>query len=311
MNNCDSRKRKTLFKSEELARSFIGLYIRNYVEGLFLSSGVWKDADRTTEMIIDTISLIRNKYKFRGYMHIKILPGTSDHLIKQVMEIADRVSINMELPNESYLGEVSSTKNFNTDIIRCQRSIRNYIDKGLLPAGQTTQFVVGVADETDRDIIKRLEWEYESMGIKRGYFTAFNPIKDTPLANRNPEKHEREVQLYRIDWLYRKFGFSTNEILGLMTEEDMLPLKTDPKLLLAMNDDHLPLDVNEATLEELLRVPGIGEVSAKRIINLRNAGQEIRSYKDLQRIGTVVKRSRPFLIVDGKRETRLQDFFTE
>ncbi|MFW9991124.1 MAG: putative DNA modification/repair radical SAM protein [Candidatus Odinarchaeota archaeon] len=308
-NNCSSVKQKTMFTPEELARVFMGLYVRNYVEGLFLSSGVWKDADRTMEKIVDAIKLIRENYKFKGYMHIKILPGTSKDLIKQVMEVADRVSINVELPSASHLNEVSSTKDFDRDIIRCQQTIQDYFNKGLLPAGQTTQFIVGATDETDKDIIKMLEWEYKNVGLKRGYFTAFNPVKDTPLENQIGEKHEREVQLYRIDWLYRKYNYGVQEILNILNEDEMLPLKGDPKLMMAMKDDRIPLDVNEASVAELLRVPGIGEISAKRIVNLREVGQKITGHADLQRVGVVVKRARPFLIVNGKRETRLTDFF--
>ena len=131
-----------MFKPDELAKVFMGLYVRNYVEGLFLSSGVWRNADVTTEIILEALDIIRNKYNFRGYMHIKILPGTSREYIRRVMEIADRVSINIELPSSSQLSEVSTTKDFENDIVKCQRDIQDLMKKGLAPAGQTTQFII-------------------------------------------------------------------------------------------------------------------------------------------------------------------------
>lgn len=309
-NSCERKKRSTMFKPKELARVFMGLYIRNYVEGLFLSSGIWKDADRTTHKILECISEIRNKYRFRGYIHIKILPGTSNELIKQVMEIADRVSLNIEVPTASHLSEVSSTKDYVNDILRCQKNIRDFIRKGLTPAGHTTQFVLADWGGTDKEIVQRLDWEYRNVDLKRGYFKAFNPIEGTKFANIQAESAMREVQLYRTDWLMRKYEIDKKEILTVMNEKDMIDLDKDPKVLLAMNSDLFPLDINEANYNELIRVPGIGEVTAKRIINLRKIRKKLNSFSELQQLGGVVRRARPFLIINGKKSTNLKNLKT-
>jgi putative DNA modification/repair radical SAM protein len=318
MNSSICKKKvteKAIFESEELARAFIGLYFRNYVEGLFLSSGVCRSASYTNERIVEALRLIRQKYHFQGYIHIKILPGTDKETICQLMEYADRVSLNIELPSASRLDEVSSMKNFETDLIDCQKHIQHFIRKGLAPAGQTTQFVIGATNESDWEIIERLNWEYNNLDLKRGYFSSFTPMKGIPLQRLKQSffrGQRRENFLYRLDWLIRRYKYEIDDIHSIMDENGMISLKTDPKVSLAINvnNEIFPLDINEASYNELLRVPGIGETSARRIINLRKVNQKIKNYKDLQRVGAVVKRARPFLIVNGKRESRITDFLS-
>ncbi|MFX0015940.1 MAG: putative DNA modification/repair radical SAM protein [Promethearchaeota archaeon] len=312
VNSCGKAKEKVMFEPVELARAFTGLYIRNYVEGLFLSSGVWRSATETTEKMIEALMLIRHKYHFQGYIHLKILPGTDKEYIYQLMELADRVSLNVELPSASRLNEVSSMKNYDTDIIRCQEIIYQYIKKGLVPAGQTTQFIIGTTEESDQEIVERLYWEYKRLDLKRAYFSAFTPIKGTPLEDKKVSEtyhQRRENFLYRVDWLFRRYKYEIESIYSIMTDQGMIPLNIDPKILLALNDDIFPLDVNKASYSELLRVPGIGEVSARRIINLRKVNNKIHSYKDLQRLGVVVRRAKSFLTINGKRQTRIREFF--
>ncbi|MFW9777788.1 MAG: putative DNA modification/repair radical SAM protein [Candidatus Heimdallarchaeota archaeon] len=310
VNNSVKAKTKVMFKPTELARAFMGLYIRNYVEGLFLSSGVCRNTTYTTEKMIEALNLIRKKYLFHGYLHIKVLPGTDKEYIKRIMELADRVSLNIELPSSSRLSEVSSMKDYHNDIIRCQKQISQFIRRGLVPAGQTTQFIVGTTGETDREIIERLYWEYKYLNLKRGYFSHFTPIKGTPLGNReisaNPRR--REHFLYRIDWLLRKYNYQVGDIYTILDDSEMIPLNIDPKMSLAARDDLFPLDVNEASYNELLRVPGIGEISARRIINLRRVKREIHYIGDLKKLGVIVKRAKPFLIVKGRRYSRITEF---
>ncbi len=313
MNRCSSAKEKAMFEPNELARAFMGLYVRNYVEGLFLSSGVWKSASDTVQKMIESLNIIRNKYHFKGYIHIKILPGTDREQLKQIMEIADRVSLNVELPSASRLSEVCSMKNYETDIINCQKHIKEYIQEGLLPAGQTTQYIVGTAGESDREIMESLHWEYENLDLRRGYFSSFIPVKGSPIKSHGSyhQERRRENFLYRVDWLIRKYEYQIRDIFSIMDDEGMIPLNTDPKISLALNDDIFPLDVNEASYRELLRVPGIGETSARRIINLRKVNNKIMNYRDLQRLGAVVKRVKPFLIVNGKRQRRITEFLSK
>ena len=313
MNRCSSAKEKAMLEPMELARAFMGLYIRNYVEGLFLSSGVWKSAYDTVQKMIDSLQIIRMKYHFKGYIHIKVLPGTEKNQITQLMEIADRVSLNVELPNASRLSEVCSMKNYETDIIKCQKHIQQNIKEGLVPAGQTTQYIVGTAGESDHEIMENLHWEYKNLDLKRGYFSAFTPVKGSSIKPHGSFQQERRREnfLYRVDWLIRKYEYQIGDIFSIMDDEGMIPLHTDPKISLAFNEDIFPLDVNEATYSELLRVPGIGETSARRIINLRKVNKKITNYRDLQRSGAVVKRVKPFLIVNGKRQTRITEFLSK
>ncbi len=313
VNGCNKARTKEMFEPAELARAFIGLYIRNYVEGLFLSSGVWRSATDIAEKIIEALTLIRHMYHFRGYIHIKILPGTDKEYIRQIMEIADRVSLNVELPSASRLSEVSSMKNYETDIINCQKNISQNIKEGLVPAGQTTQFIVGTTGETDREIVERLHWEYINLDLKRGYFSAFQPIKGTPMERKKVVEgyqRKRENYLYRLDWLFRRYRYEIESIFSVMNGDGMIPLNIDPKISLALQDEIFPLDVNEASYNELLRVPGIGETSARRINNLRKINKKISDYRDLQRLGVVIKRAKSFITINGKRQTRIMEFLT-
>ena len=313
VNNSNNAKNKVMFEPIELTQAFMGLYLRNYVEGLFLSSGVWRSASDTAEKMIEALSLIRNKYHFQGYIHVKILPGTNKDHIRQIMEIADRVSLNVELPSSSHLSEVSSMKNYETDIIGCQKFIHQFIEDGLVPAGQTTQFIVGTTGESDHEIIERLHWEYRNLGLRRGYFSAFTPIKGTPLESKKiPEVYQRKREnfLYRVDWLFRRYQYGIESIYSIMDDEGMIPLNIDPKVSLALKDDISPIDINEASYNELLRVPGIGEVSSRRIINLRKVNKKIESYKDLQRLGVVLKRAKSFITMKGQRQTSLKEFIS-
>jgi putative DNA modification/repair radical SAM protein len=313
VNSCGKARTKVMFEPIELAQAFMGLYIRNYVEGLFLSSGVWRSATDTVEKMIEALDLIRNKYHFRGYIHLKVLPGTDKEYIRQLMELSDRVSLNVELPSASRLDEVSSMKNYETDIINCQKHIHHFIKRGLVPSGQTTQFVIGTTGESDREIIERLNWEYINLELKRGYFSAFTPIKGTPLESKKvSEGHSRKREnfLYRIDWLLRRYHYDIDSLFSIMDENGMIPLNIDPKVSLALEDDIFPLDVNEASFSELLQVPGVGEISARRIINLRKVNKKIRTYKDLQRLGVAIKRSKSFIVVNGQRQTRIKEFLS-
>lgn len=309
MNNCTKRKTKARFTPEELARAFMGLYVRNYVEGFFLSSGVFPSADKASQDVIDAVDLIRNKYHFQGYMHIKILPGTSKHLIEQIMEKVDRVSLNVEQPSASRLDQVSSMKSYEHDIIKCQKQIQGFVKKHL-PAGHTTQYVIGAIGESDKELIESIDWEYENVDIKRAYFSSFVPVKGTPLEKAKPEENirRRENFLYRTDWLMRQYKYSKEDMFSILNDDDMLPLETDPKVTLALKDDLLPLDVNEASYSELLHVPGIGYQSARRIINLRKVNQKIENHKDLRRLGVVWKRAKSFVVINGKRQSRMTDF---
>ncbi len=352
------QKNKVMFTPEEYANVFMKLYEANYVEGLFLTSGIFRDADYTTEKLIEVVRILRNQYHFRGYIHFKCLPGTDLSLIKEAANFADRMSVNVELPNKSYLSEVAEQKDYENDIIKRQFWIRGVIkqkekekrkeqleqsnispnqgrnfisnvdmfedDIGMecsacgsqvsnlynsikLDAGQTTQFVLGAAGEPDKDILNRLFWEYKHVNLRRGYFSAFSPIQGTALEHVQATPLERENRLYQVDWLYRVYKISSKELMSIINESGNLPVG-DPKLHLAFESISRPIDVNKATYSELIRVPGIGPIAAKRILNLQRSKIKIVSRKQLHNLGVVLKRAEPWLIICDSNQTMLDAY---
>ncbi|MBT3406860.1 putative DNA modification/repair radical SAM protein [Candidatus Woesearchaeota archaeon] len=293
------RKKTTQYKPEELAKVFMNLYVKNYVEGLFLSSGIVKNPDETTENMLEAINLIRNKYKFQGYVHFKVLPGTNRDLIKQANETADRLSINLEAPNHSRLSEISDIKDYKIDILRRQSYIKH-----LNPvAGQTTQLVVGGSDETDYEILKMIDWEYENMKLKRAYYSAFTPIQKTPLEFKDKTPLQREHKLYQVDFMMRQYDIKLREFRDIMANGD-LP-KGDPKVHLARERFDKPIDINEACYEDVIRIPGIGPQGAQKIMSLQHTGQKITKRIQLHSMGIVLKRAEPFIKINGHSQQTL------
>lgn len=292
------------YSPEELARIVLKLYRGNYIEGLFLSSGVGGEEDRTMEEMIEAVEHLRRKHGFQGYVHLKILPGADREHVRRAMELADRVSINIETVSSSAMGEISPTKDYLTDILRRQLYIKDEMRRRPLPAGHTTQMIVGGADERDIDIFRRAVYEYRRMGVRRVYYSAFTSLPGTPLESRPSVPLERERRHYQIDWLYRVYGFSERELLQVFDENGHLP-EGDPKIRLAGILLDGPVDPNTAPLKDLLAVPGIGPHSAERIIRVRGK-RRIVSWKDLADLGVVLKRARPYLVVGGWRQSTLR-----
>ena len=300
-NRASRNFRRLSFAPEELARAFDAMYRRGLVKGLFLSSGVC-GADRTMDRMIATVELLRRKYAFPGYIHLKILPGASPAHIERAVELATRVSVNLEAPNPARLARIAPQKDFEAELLEPMRRVSSLIAEGegrLAPAGQTTQFVVGAAGESDRELLSATERLYRELGLARVYFSAFQPVPDTPLDGHPPTPLLREHRLYQSDWLLRKYGFSLDDLV--FDEKGNLPREADPKLMWALaHPERFPVEVNRASREELLRVPGIGPRSASRIVRLRRRGK-FRHLSDLRKIGVVVKRAAPFVLLDGKR----------
>lgn len=299
-NASGCNKKPASFEPEELAKTFMSLYVRNYVEGLFLSSAVMKDADSTTERMIDAINLIRTKYKFQGYIHFKVLPGTSYELIKQASEFADRMSVNLEAPNKSRMAEISSVKDYKIDILRRQA----WLKRMKIPSGQTTQLVVGGSDETDLEILNMIDWEYKNIKLKRGYYSAFTPVENTPFENKSKQPLLREHRLYNIDFMMRKYHIRLQEFKTIM-DNGMLP-KEDPKVVLARHRFDSPVDINEADWNDLIRVPGIGPRNCQRILELQKTTNITK--KHLHNMGVVLKRALPFIKIDGYNQKTLGAF---
>ena len=305
-NNClycanrrDRDFRRISFQPEELARLFDELHRRGLVQGLFLSSAICGGATRMMERMLAAAELLRFKYEFHGYIHLKILPGADLACVERAAELADRLSINLEAPSQERLARIASEKNFD-DLLAPMSLVKAITDRGgLMRAGQTTQFVVGAADETDREIMRTTHRLYRELGLARVYFSAFQPIVDTPLEDRPPTPLIREHRLYQADFLLRRYGFEFDDLV--FDEDGNLPKSFDPKMMWALTHPELfPVEVNLASREELLRVPGIGPRSAARIIKLRRQGR-FRSLQDLSKIGVVAKRAAPFILLDGRQ----------
>ncbi|MGB9681855.1 MAG: putative DNA modification/repair radical SAM protein [bacterium] len=288
------------FTPQELARVFIQLREKRLVEGLFLSSAVSNEAKKTMEDMIKAVEILRYRYHFNGYIHLKILPGVTPDYIEQAMRLADRVSINLEAPSSDRIKLLSAEKDFERDLLGIMRWIRYFINKGIKPrAGHTTQFVVGPAGETDREIISLVDRLYKNLDLRRAYFSAFQPIKGTPLEGHSPTPIVRENRLYQADFLLRDYGFSPEELI--FNKEGNLYLSADPKFVWAINHpEFFPVEVNTATKEQLIRVPGIGPRSAERIIMLRKK-EKIRDLDTLKGIGVVTKRAKDFILFNGKK----------
>jgi predicted DNA-binding helix-hairpin-helix protein len=301
-NSCGQRK-ITQYNPPELANLFMTLVQKRIVTGFFLSSGIAGDPDRTTQGMIDTVKIIRQRYNFKGYIHFKVLPGTNYDLIKQASEFATRMSINVEAPSRARLSELSSVKEMNTDIIRRQ----SWISRMKLRSGQTTQMIVGANDETDLEVMKMAKWEYENMSLRRVYYSAFSPVKNTPLENNKAEAQSRANRLYNSDWLFRIYKYDFKLIKEILVD-DMLPDK-DPKVMIAEKTITEPVNINEAMYEELLKVPGIGPVSAQNIIQMRQDRQEQKlDTRNLAQCGVILKRASPFIRVSGEMQARLNAF---
>jgi len=305
--NCSQKTRAFTYTPLELAGITLSLYRRNYIEGLFLSSGSGRNEDVVMEKIVETARLLREKHAFAGYIHLKVLPGASRSHIQEAMELADRISINLEASSPAHMNEMSATKNYETDIIQRQRYIRDLMSKtdhkASLPAGQTTQLVVGAGAESDMEIFKRILYEYREIGVKRAYYSAFSPQRGTPFESRAPQQKWREHRLYQMDWLYRIYHFQPQEIHHAFDENGFLG-NADPKMAIARQSMDSPADPNVASYSELLRIPGIGPRSAQRIIALRKM-HPIKGKTELAQMGVRIKRAAPFLKINGWRDSTL------
>ncbi len=302
--NCSQKAKTFSYTPEELASITLSLYRSNYIEGLFLSSGAGRNEDDIMEKMVETVRGLRQKHGFRGYIHLKVLPGASHGHIQEAMELADRVSINLEAPTASHMDEMCATKNYESDILQRQRYIRDLMNAVNLPAGQTTQLVVGAGGESDEEIFKRILYEYKEIGLKRAYYSAFCPQEGTQFERREAQPQWREHRLYQMDWLYRVYHFHPREIRQAFNENGFLE-NSDPKMAIAREFMDSPVDPNSATSQELLRVPGIGPRSAQRIVALRQR-QTIQTKAELEALGVRIKRAAPFLKINGWRDTTLE-----
>lgn len=283
------------FEPEELVKLFMELYRKHLVHGLFLSSGIAWGINQTMEKMITAVEILRKKTLFKGYIHLKILPGADFSLVEQAAQLANRISLNLEAPTQKGLTKISH-KDIKNDIYQRMKWINKITSAENLRTSQTTQFVVGASDESDYELLKTTDWLYHHLKLARTYFSAFQPVENTPLENHPPTPLLREHRLYQADFLLRCYGFKFEELK--FSPEGNLPLDLDPKMAFALtNMDKFPLEINKASKEELLRIPGIGPTSATRIIKRKD---KFHTIEELKKVGVVTKRASAFILIDGK-----------
>jgi predicted DNA-binding helix-hairpin-helix protein len=302
-NRLGGRHRNASFSPEEMARAFIGLNRRGIVHGLFLSSGVPGNPDEAMKEIVDTLEILRGRYEYRGYIHAKVLPGCSRAAVERACELADRASINLEFPNQERLALASRCKNYDAGLMSRLAWLGEIHRGGLLRSGLTTQFVVGAAGESDGEIISVLSHIYHDHSLRRAYFSSFNPLAGTPWEDKPPASSLREHRLYQADFLHRLYGFDWKDIP--LDKDGSLPLDKDPKLAWALlHPEEFPREVNRASIEELLRIPGIGHKSAERIVAAREEAK-LKDLGQLRVLGAVASRAAPFVLLDGRKPPSL------
>jgi len=298
--------RRATFTPDELAKSFMQLYYAKAVEGLFLSSGIIGGGSRIQDKTIDTAEILRKKYHFRGYMHVKIIPGAEKDQVFRAMQLASRVSINLEGPNTHRLNLLAPLKIFSDELLQplmWMNEIRsNYSPhknwNGLWPSS-ATQFVVGAVGESDLELITTSEKLLKQVGLRRIYYSKFNPIENTPLENHPPENPWRQHRLYQSSYLLRDYGFTLEDLP--FNQDGNLPLDMDPKIGWAKkNLADSPIELNQADKEILIRIPGIGHKNAETIIQMRKH-QKIMNSHQLRKMGIVTKHLAPFVLLDGKK----------
>jgi predicted DNA-binding helix-hairpin-helix protein len=296
--------RRVTFSPDEMADLFLQLHRIGACEGLFLSSGIAGGGIRTQDKLIATAEIIRRR-GYQGYLHLKIMPGAQRDQVEQAMRLASRVSINLEAPTAECLAAIAPKKNSDVlfeplrwiEEIRRSKEPRNTWN-GRWPSS-STQFVVGAAGETDRDLLRMAQRLRREAGLARVHYSTFDPAEGTPLENAPPENPIRSFRLYQADFLIRDYGFGAEELLG---GRDRLPLSVDPKLEYArMHLKEAPIEVNRADRFDLLRIPGIGPRTVNRILDARRTGSRIRSVEDLKRLGVNTGRASDFVLVDGRR----------
>jgi putative DNA modification/repair radical SAM protein len=307
INRRSSNVRRARFSVREVVDITLNFYRRNYIEGLFLSSGIIRSSDYTMELIVQVARSLREEHGFRGYIHLKGIPDADPALIAQAGRYADRLSINVELPTELGLKTLAPEKR-TTSIRSTMADLRLRIAEAeadirapkFSPAGQGTQMIVGADSANDAEIVRTSASLYAGYGLKRIYYAAFSPIPDASrLLPAQAAPLRREHRLYQADWLFRFYGFSADEIAGSM-DDGMLDLDVDPKLAWALrNRARFPLNVNTAAREELLRIPGLGQKTIDRIIVARR--HRTLRLDDLARLAGSLRRARPFIIAADHR----------
>ncbi|MEM1197554.1 MAG: putative DNA modification/repair radical SAM protein [Pseudomonadota bacterium] len=318
INRKSSNVRRARFTPQEVVDLTLNFYRRNYIEGLFLSSGIIKSSNHTMELLVEVARILREEHDFRGYIHLKTIPEADPELIHQAGLYADRVSINVELPTKKGLTRLAPDKDEGTiegamdktkaRIIEAKDERKRFKHAPrFAPAGQSTQMIVGADDANDAAIVTKASGLYKGFGLRRVYYSAFSPIPDASavLPLKRPPLM-REHRLYQSDWLMRFYGYAPQDVAQATGKDGNLPLDIDPKLAWALKfREHFPVDVNRASKEQLLRVPGLGTVAVQRILRARR--HRTLRLDDVAKLTQTIIKVRPFLIALDWRPTTLTD----
>ncbi len=314
---CASRRSNDLpraeFTPDEVVQLTVDFYKRNYIEGLFLSSGIWPSPQETMERMLAIVRKLRREEHFHGYIHLKAIPGAPPELLHQAGQLVDRISVNIELPSEASLKVLAPQKRKEailapmgqiTEEITASQEERKVLRSAprYAPAGQSTQLIIGASPESDRQILKLSKGLYDRFQLKRVYYSAYVPVnQDARLQVTDKPDLLREHRMYQADWLVRLYGFEVDQLLSDQTPQ--LDRELDPKSMWALrNPQRFPVDVQTAPYEQLIRVPGLGMTSAKRIVAARRFS--FLRWEDLPRLGVVMKRARYFILCQGRAPMR-------
>lgn len=308
INRSSNDVERAAFTPKEIADLTMGFYKRNYIEGLFLSSAVIKSPDHTAELMIEALSILRHQYKFNGYIHAKAIPGASQELIERLGLLADRMSVNIELPSSASLKTFAPQKT-KENILSPMKQIKNSIIQSkheltvyrhaptFAPSGQSTQMIIGASPESDKSILTLSENLYDKFKLKRVFFSAYIPLGKNPLLPVTAPPLLREHRLYQADWLLRFYGFRANELLS--DENPNFSTLIDPKCEWALRHlDLFPVEINTASYQMILRVPGIGVRNALKIVKARKYTS--LSFSDLKKMRVSLKRAQYFITANGK-----------
>ncbi len=308
--------RRVTFKPDEMAKTFHDAHRSGWVDGLFLSTGVFAGGVHTQDKLLETASLLREKYGYRGYLHLKLMPGVERDQVRQAMLLANRVSANLEAPSQDRLTCLAPQKDFRGELLQPLLWAEEIRAEERYPpspwssawASTSTQFVVGPAGESDLEILAVVDSLFRTANLRRSYFEAFNPIIDTPFENLPAEKSLRQHRLYQASYLLRDYGFGLEELPFL--SDGRLPETRDPKQAYA--DLHMrqePLDLNHASREALLRIPGIGMRAVEAILRARKQ-HPLTEVGQLRRLGISAERCAPYILLDGKHPLQQRMLFS-
>jgi len=302
--------RRVTLSPDDMASGFMALHRAGAVEGMFLSSGVIRGGVTTQDKILATGEILREKYGYQGYIHLKIMPGAERDQVRRALELADRVSINLEAPSQDRLERIAPGKTFAADLLTRLRWVEELrrTSEGRLRASSTTEFVVGPAGEADVELLSAAGYLYHELGLARAYFSSFRPVDDTPLEGHPATQPLRQLRLYQASFLLRDYGFDVEDLP--FERSGNLPEQADPKR--AWADEHLahaPVELNTAPRGALLKVPGIGLKGADRLMAARRRGR-LRTLEDLRAVGVAAaQRAAPYVLLDGQRPLRQPRLF--